>query len=431
MGLAQWSDILPAMMPPTWIRSLLGLAAIALSSCSTDRNADSPASLLPATRAVASTATGPATEPVEARITAGPWLQAPTATSVTLVWTTSVPCVSRVSFGTSPQELAETAVSAHHGLLDANATLHRVTLSGLKPGTRYYYRVESRHMMEFKPYKTTYGATLQSETQSFATLDPVKERFSFVILNDRHEKAQGMRQALASIRWEGVDLVFGNGDMLNDADGEKRVINNLVNPVVEAFASRIPFVFVRGNHETRGAFARSHLDYFPTPTGKFYYSFDHGPVHFLILDGGEDKPDASEEYSGLNAFEPYMLAQTEWLKNELASETFRKAGYRVCLLHIPPGDHDKDPVKWMKQTWLRKNWNPLLNAAGLDVMFSGHTHKYEEVPPGKADNAFPIVIGGIDTVIRVDVGPERLEITTCNNDGSVKSRPAPVARKDR
>ena len=58
-------------------------------------------------------------------------------TSATVTWTTDEPATSRVDYGTSSSALSLNATTA--GL----STSHSVTLSGLTPNTRYYYRVAS------------------------------------------------------------------------------------------------------------------------------------------------------------------------------------------------------------------------------------------------------------------------------------------------
>ena len=70
----------------------------------------------------------------------------------------------------------------------------------------------------------------------------------------------------------------------------------------------------------------------------------------------------------------------------------------------------------------------MLSRASLDLMISGHTHQYAEQPP-EGDRTFPLLIGGTDTVIRVDASPERLVTTTFNDDGTVLSHPPEVRRK--
>jgi predicted phosphodiesterase len=380
----------------------------------------------PAVRA-ADTAS-PTTQPA-LQIVGGPYLQAPSPTSMTLVWTTNRKCTSKVEYGASADDLSQVAISVRHGLIDANTTLHKITVSGLRPGTTYHYRVMSTEIVEFRPYRVKYGGTVEKRGE-FTTLDTDKERFSFCVLNDRHDRVPALRQALGSIQWQGVDMVVGLGDMMNDPMSEEQIFRNFINPCTEFFAGRIPLIMVRGNHETRGLLARSLIDYFPNPSGRhFYYSFDHGGVHFVVLDCGEDKSDTSPEYSGLAAFENYLQEQTRWLEEELRSSAFRNARFRVCLVHIPPVSYrEEDDAKFIRPGWIRKNWNPMLNQAGLDLMISGHTHRYAEFPPDET-RAFPLVVGGTNTVIRVDVSPEKLQLTTFKDDGSVLSRPPEVPRR--
>jgi predicted phosphodiesterase len=299
----------------------------------------------------------------------------------------------------------------------------------LRPGTTCYYRIISTEILEFKPYKVKFGPSVQKEGR-FTTFDPAKERFSFCVINDRHDKAVELRQALASVNWEGVDLVIALGDVMNDPMSETQIFDKFINPCAEAFAGRIPLVLVRGNHEARGLMARSLMDYFPTESGRFYYSFVHGGVHFLLLDGGEDKADSSSEYSGLAAFDDYLAEQTEWLERELQSQQFANARFRVCLLHIPPVvSSGRNQDQFVRAPWIRDHWSPLLGKAGIDLMLSGHTHRYAELPADE-HRAYPLVIGGTNTVIRVDVSPQRLQMTTYKDDGTVQSRPPDVpARK--
>jgi len=138
------------------------------------------------------------------------------------------------------------------------------------------------------------------------------------------------------VAWAGVDLAFLNGDMVHYVKDEAHLYRCVVEPCVQSFATRIPLVNVRGNHETRGGFARRLLDYFPADSGRYYYALRQGPVAFLILDSGEDKADTSSEYSGLVDFEPYLRREVEWLSRQIEDPSFRKAPFRVCLIHIPP-----------------------------------------------------------------------------------------------
>ncbi len=359
-------------------------------------------------------------------ITVGPYLQAPSTNSVTIVWLTNLKCVSKVEYGLAPDGPVQTAVSSHHGLIDANVTLHSVTLTGLRPGTRYFYRAISTAIASFQPYAVTFGGTVKSGDCQFTTLDDAKSRFSAVILNDRHEKTGPLEQALKGLKWTGLDLVFYNGDMLNHAENETQVLNGIVVPSCRVFAAQTPFLLARGNHDARGSFARSLLDYFPTLSNRYYFAFSHGGVRWIILDSGEDKADNAKEYSGLVDFTPYLEEETKWLKEEVQTAAFKQARFRVVLSHMPPMNQLKEP--FVRSKFLYDRWVPLFNEGPIDLLLCGHTHRYAVIQP-TPNQHYPMLINGIDTTIRIDVSPDQLRVATINNDGTEKSVLPPILKK--
>jgi len=357
------------------------------------------------------------------KITGGPYLQQAADDGMTIVWRTNRPCVSRVEYGPG---FGRSAVASRHGLIDADTTLHRIRIDGLATGATCDYRIASTEITLFKPYEVVYGETVTTGPFQFTTLDPGKTAYSFVVLNDRHEKIPAFERALGSIDWRGVDLVILNGDMLNHAESEDQVFASVVDPCVAAFARAVPFVYVRGNHEARGRFARRLLDYFPSEGDRYYYSFDHGPVHFIVLDAGEDKEDANKEYFGLVDFDRYRAEQTEWLRRDLASEAAQvgQVGnlpgqvsnpphFRVVLVHIP-----LDGAQGHGSTDAREQWLALLDEAGTDLMLAGHIHRYVRTMHETENGGYPIVTGSIDTVIRVNVTNEQLEAIVLKDDGT-------------
>ena len=352
-------------------------------------------------------------------ITHGPLLQAPSQTGVTVSWATSGKCVSRVEYRPESSGQWLTNIPAHHGLMDADVTVHNVRLAGLQPGTPYRYRVVSRELAEFEAYKVAYGATVVSPEYRFTTLDARKPVTGFVVVNDRHEKVAPLAASLASVGWTNVDLVFFNGDMVNSVKDEAQLYRCLVDPCVESFATRIPLLYVRGNHETRGSFARRLLEYFPTDSGCYYYTLQHGPVTFLVLDCGEDKADGNIEYSGLVDFEPYLRGQVEWLARQIETPAFRKAPFRVCFLHIPPARIPD--AKFIRPQWLLDNVVPLLNRGKVDLLICGHMHQYTIQPAGENGLDFPMIIGGTETVIRCVVTDDQIRVTSTDLSG----RPLP------
>jgi acid phosphatase type 7 len=359
------------------------------------------------------------------KITHGPYLQSPTESSITVVWFTNKKCVSRVEYKIDDSKSfysskPKVAISSHHGLVDANTLVHKITVPNLNPNQQYQYRVISTEITNFRAYRTLYGNSVSSDVYRikpgrFGTINPAKESISFSVVNDIHQNAPMLSQLLKTVNWEKTDLMFYNGDIINDFQVENQVFKGFLDTTVTAFANNIPFLFVRGNHETRGVMARELMNYFPTPNGKYYYAFPHGPVYFIILDSGEDKPDSDIEYSGLAAFDPYRIEQQKWLNKIIENPDFKNAKYRIVFMHIPLYQGGT----WHGALKNKELWAPILNKANIDIMFCGHTHRYAFVEKDKYNNTFPVMIGDNDTILHTDINDEQITIKVQKPDGSI------------
>jgi len=368
------------------------------------RHAHCIAALLPLTLASLSGGIIAAEEPLS--ITHGPYLQQPDQTSMTVVWFTNRPCVSKLEYGTGDKP-DRVAVGARYGLIDAFSTTHAVRLTGLVPGTTYRYRVSSTEIVKMEAYKVTYGRSVSSDIHAFTTLNAGKPSFSFLAVNDIHNQDRRLSSMFQTVAWKDVDLVFLNGDMVGHIDAISQLFSGFLDVCVNTFATRIPPILVRGNHETRGPAARQLMEVFPNSDNRFYRSFDHGGVHFIVLDSGEDKPDSNKEYYGLAAFDAYRIEQAQWLAADAQSPSFKQAKFRIAFFHMPPYGGNN----WHGETHLRTLWSPIFNQSGVDLVICGHTHAFAHIPPRESANNYPIIIGSTDTVIRGDVAGPRLTIT--------------------
>jgi len=352
-------------------------------------------------------------------IVAGPYLQNPSRTSMTVMWITDQKCTSWVEYGTG-ESLDEKAFHSEHGLIDADLTVHKITVEGLSPDREYNYRVCSKEILNFEPYKVTYGETLTGDTYGFRTLARGRKDISFIVLNDIHQRDDLLTALVKKSASKPFDLVFLNGDILGHIEDEPQIINHVLKPCSDLFAKETPFIYVRGNHETRGKFARMLRDYLATPNDRYYYSFDHGPVHFIVMDGGEDKEDSHWAYSGLVDFDRYRDEQKAWLEKEIQREAYKKAAFRIVLVHMPHRQsEDRHGV-----ADLYNKWRPLFNQGKIDLMMSGHTHRYAMLEPEGGVHDYPMVIGGSPkdgeaTIIRVDATRHELELTMTRDDGEV------------
>jgi predicted phosphodiesterase len=359
-------------------------------------------------------------------VTHGPYLQLPSATSVTVVWHTNRPAVARVEYGENGR-LDHVTMTARHGLIENDRTAHAIRLEGLAPGVTYAYRIVSREFAGYeKQHIVRWGATVTGETYRFTTLDPKAGPYSFVVVSDIHENRQRLDTLLAPVDWKTVPFVVFDGDMVNDFMDLDQPFAGFLDTSVTRFARTIPFVYVRGNHDVRGRYARRLADYFPTEQGRAYYSFDHGPVHVVVLDSGEDKVDTHEYYNGLVAFEPYRREQAEWLARDLAGAAARAARFRVILSHIPP-----DGATGFAIQDVRAAWHDIASRGGVDLWLSGHTHRYLNLDPAPDRNPYRLVIGAPDTLTRVDVTSAKLDVTVTRETGEMVGQATVPSRESR
>lgn len=154
------------------------------------------------------------------------------------------------------------------------------------------------------------------------------------------------------------------------------------------FGGNIPFVYTRGNHETRGPASRELSNYVDSPNGENFYSFEWGNSIFLILDTGEDKPDTHPVYAGLADYDSYRNKQAAWAMQVVSSKAWRKAKHRVVCGHT----HE-----------------PKLERAGLN-------HNFNMVvgggPKSEKENSNT-------TYIRVDIVGDKLHVALYDIDGKL------------
>ena len=138
------------------------------------------------------------------------------------------------------------------------------------------------------------------------------------------------------------------------------------------------------------------------------------------MDSGEDKADDAPAYAGIVDFDAYRRQQAAWLEKEVQKKAFRQAKYKVVFSHIPLY-HSGD---WHGTMHCRQVWGPILNKAKIDLLVSGHTHRYGIHPPEKGQHDYPIVIGGGPragqrTLIKVKADQTSLALEMVDDSGKV------------
>lgn len=298
-------------------------------------------------------------------LTRGPYLQIGTPTSTVVRWRTSAGSESRVHYGT---DLADLSAFAHDGTV---TTEHELTLAGLQPDTRYYYSVgtgtttlaggDASHFFVTSP-----AAGTAKPTRIWVLGDSGTADANAAAVRDAYLSFTGTRH---TDLW----LMLGDNAYQTGTDSEFQAAVFNMYPSMLRKSVLWPTL---GNHD--GATANSatqtgpYYDIFTLPKQaeaggvvsgtEAYYSFDYGDIHFVNLESFETDRSAGG---------PMMT----WLQNDLAA-TNKK--WIIAFWHHPPytkGSHNSDTETELIQ--MRQNALPILEAHGVDLVLTGHSHSYE------------------------------------------------------
>ena len=318
---------------------------------------------------------------------AAPYLQNPTEGGITVMWQTHVPTYSWVEYGTDTLNLKK-ARTIVDGQVICNGLHNKIRLTDLRPGQTYYYRVCSQEIMLYQAYKKEFGETAVSPFYTFKVPSASQEDFTALIFNDLHKQIPTLDALYEQVRDIPYDFVVFNGDCIDDPANEKEALYHLAYLCGKVGASHVSAFFLRGNHEIRNAYSIGLRALFDYVGDKTYGAFSWGDTRFVMLDCGEDKPDSTWVYYGLNDFTGLRKDQVSFLSKELSGKEFKQASKRVLLNHIPVyGNGDAyEPCPEL--------WGSLLAKAPFNVNISAHTHQYAFHPKGSLENNFPVIVGG-------------------------------------
>lgn len=315
-------------------------------------------------------------------ITHGPYLQEMEDNAVTIMWLTDKPATSKVEYGKAGVINMITEETLN-GVLTVS-TLHNVRLTGLKPGTEYTYKISSTEVTDFSPDNPSLGQTETSSEATFKTYDKNSRSCSFLVVTDIHSQTAELKTFMSYTNWDSTDFMVFDGDVLDDLSEKDsaRIYSQVLAPCDEALGGESPFVFVRGNHEMRGSLTPHLAKYFTHTSGEWYYGFYNGPAYFFIFDSGEDKKDNVTNFGGLIRCEPYRAKQKEWFRSfsEAKKDFLDEFPVKVAFSHCPNWGYGS-------------NYDDVANAAGLDLLISGHTHSYNYSKPANGREYHRLTIG--------------------------------------
>ena len=348
------------------------------------------------------------------KVTHGPWICDMDSTGVTIVWVTDVPGISYVEMATDSTDhfyskTRKRYYAAEAGRRILTDSVHCVRIRGLKPDSKYRYRVVTQALKDWcNDDWVTLGGLAWSDVwkkkpYEFKTYPAKPREITFLVLNDIHERPQFMKELCKNVDLKKLDFVLLNGDMSNRIRSQKHIMDAYLDTCVSMFATDVPLFFNRGNHELRGEFADYLNRYFPTNNGKYYRLQHVAGVDFLFIDSGEDKPDADLEYCGIVECDQYREEQERWLRSLQEEKKIGK--YPVVVFsHMPP-----TLKNWHGPLHMQETLTPELNKMNVSVMLSGHLHRFDYQEPNEIIN-FPNLVNSNNTYLLCHIANGKMEV---------------------
>ena len=348
------------------------------------------------------------------KVTHGPWICDMNSTGVTIVWVTDVPGISYVEMATDSTDhfyskTRKRYYAAEAGRRILTDSVHCVRIRGLKPDSKYRYRVVTQALKDWcNDDWVTLGGLAWSDVwkkkpYEFKTYPAKPREITFLVLNDIHERPQFMKELCKNVDLKKLDFVLLNGDMSNRIRSQKHIMDAYLDTCVSMFATDIPLFFNRGNHELRGEFADYLNRYFPTNNGKYYRLQHVAGVDFLFIDSGEDKPDADLEYCGIVECDQYREEQERWLRSLQEEKKIGKYPI-VVFSHMPP-----TLKNWHGPLHMQETLTPELNKMNVSVMLSGHLHRFDYQEPNEIIN-FPNLVNSNNTYLLCHIANGKMEV---------------------
>lgn len=278
------------------------------------------------------------------------------------------------------------------------------------------YTIGSTRVIEQFGYGSRLGKTITAGPFKLAVNEGDTQRY--LVLSDWHTH---LKQAQAAVHALGAyDGVVMLGDPAGSMQFEEQAMRYVVQFGGDLTHGAMPVFYVRGNHETRGAFAAD----FATSIGyeRLYYTAQRGQYHFLMLDSGEDKEDAHVEYGGMVDYERYRAEMLQWL------QALPKQGEKLIVFsHAWQICEPQGEAKASRAAW------DSLQRLGARLMVSGHTHTCEFLDEDNPEaaaylKAYPDITTYIDgghsdktgvlIASKLTLSPERILIEAADDSGN-------------
>lgn len=251
---------------------------------------------------------------------------------------------------------------------------------------------------------------------------PAEEKLSFLFFSDTQADPEtGDYSDVGGLITQAVSqakpsLVIFGGDTVNngaDPDEWQAFWKFAATPLSGVTTAAVP-----GNHDDCALLAEQFNYPASAPAnprggyGGYFYSFDAGPVHFIMLDS--------------NSMGAANQADIDWLRDDLTGDSARQASWRIVVMHHPMWP----PVNILKDVQradtMREAFLPLLEEYGADLILCGHQHIYARSLPMRGGGAAPDG-DGIIQIMTASGGKEQYTVSETDNIAVFGETPAYLA----
>ena len=293
-------------------------------------------------------------------------------TARTIMWEGKVKQPYTLEYRKQGSSDSESVQPADSSFTDKDSVIqYTARLDSLAPGSTYEYRINTaKNKGQWHKLHTEAGAG-----------------FTALIFPDSQSADYSGWQQLARAAYQRhQDSAFyvNMGDLVDngqDASQWRAWFNS-----VSVFSDALPLAPVIGNHEAyslewKECLPASYTQLFNVPQNGLakypnqFYSFDYGPVHFVVLD---------TNFPEMQKFQPALLAdELPWLEKDLAAS---RAKWKVVLMHRDIFLYGFGPESGREQTqthFLDFSYQllPVLEKYKVDAVLTAHLHTYRRRVP--------------------------------------------------
>tara|TARA_R100001143_G_C3361063_1_gene135829 strand:- start:12441 stop:14063 length:1623 start_codon:yes stop_codon:yes gene_type:complete len=273
---------------------------------------------------------------------------------------------------------------------ETSAWLHRVELTGLKPGTTYSVLLKSDR--------------IASNPFTFRTAPKDREAFTFIVGSDTQSETEERKQMTAHAATLDPEFIMMSGDLVMRGLSEVEWDNwfdEWHELMVTDDGRRVPIIPAMGNHDVRGWImgdfeidAAFFANRFNLPEPQNYYALEYGDGFLIItLDSGHTSAfdELLEWFPNTGYYEggqhkvrsSHDGQQRDWLEQTLKDH--RNNTWKMIHYHI--NAFATSQQYWESQRYGRRimhqSWIPLFEEYGIDLIHEGHGHRLKRSHPVK------------------------------------------------